>query len=131
MIQAHGLQLLSKVGLLFQLALLGFELSEGQDQAALGRLLMGILFLSAALLLRQMRFAVADTQTAALRQAVQRWRWLFWPAAVLGGLVLLAETFWWIWQGLTAGKRLEIWDLMVWVVLGSSLLLSQLASQKD
>lgn len=128
MIQSHSLRLLSKVALLFQLALLGFELSEAQGQAALARLLMGILFLSAALLLRQMRFATADTQTSPLRQAAQRWRWL-WPAAVLGGLVLLAEGIWWTWQGLTAGESLRIWDLLAWVLLGSSLLLRQLEPQ--
>lgn len=124
---SQGLHLFGTGALLFQLALLAFELSEGQSQQALGRLLMGILLLSAALLLRQLRFAAPEAQALSqvLHSARQRWRW-FWPAALMGVLALLAEGVWWIWQALAASDSLRLWDLLSWVLLGSSLLLRQL-----
>lgn len=124
---SQSLYLFGTGALLFQLALLAFELSEGQGQQALGRLLMGILLLSAALMLRQLRFTApeAPALSQVLRSARQRWRW-FWPIALLGALALLAEGVWWVWQGLAAGDSLRLWDLLSWVLLGSSLLLRQL-----
>jgi hypothetical protein len=126
-ILSQSLHLSARAAVLFQLALLGFELSEGAAQKALGRVLMAVLLLSAALLLRQVRFAApeAPALSQALNSARQRWRWIG-PAALLGGLALLAEGVWWVWHGLAAGDSLRLWDLLSWVLLGSSLLLRQL-----